>query len=138
MNAFPEKCSITKGTPAGASIESGMIGIRKIDADGNSVLLGLAYPGDTLGYRAMLMNREHDVSAEVLKMGTVCLIGEGTVRTLLDHNPALGHRFLQRAVQDLGEAEDKFLESVTLTVRARFAHHLLILKDRYATDVEDG
>ena len=66
------------------------------------------------------------------------MIGEGTVRTLLDHNPALGHRFLQRAVQDLGEAEDKFLESVTLTVRAHFAHFLLILKERYATYVEDG
>ena len=119
-------------------IESGMIGIRKIDADGNSVLLGLAYPGDTLGYRALLMRQDHDVSAEVLKKGTVCLIGEATVRSLLEHNPSLGQRFLQRAVQDLGEAEDKFLESVTLTVRARFAHLLLILKDRYATDVEDG
>ncbi|HJO73535.1 MAG TPA: Crp/Fnr family transcriptional regulator [Rhodospirillales bacterium] len=119
-------------------IESGMIGIRKIDADGNSVLLGLAYPGDTLGYRALLMAQGHEVSAEVLKKGSVCLIGEGTVRSLLDHNPSLGHRFLWRAVKDLGEAENKFLESVTLTVRARFAHLLLILKDRYATDVEDG
>ena len=57
---------------------------------------------------------------------------------MIDKNPTLGHRFLSRAIKDLEEAEDKFMESVTLSVRARFAHLLLILKDRYATDVEDG
>lgn len=119
-------------------IESGMIGVRKIDAEGNSVLLGIAYPGDTLGYRSLLMNKEHEVSAEVLKKGTVCFIDRATVTSLLAHNPSLGHRFLQRAVKDLGEAEDKFLESVTLTVRARFAHLLLVLKERYGARAEDG
>ena len=57
-------------------------------------------------------------------------------RTVRQRNPALGHRFLGRAIKDLEEAEDKFLESVTLSVRARFAHLLLVLKDRYAKTAE--
>ena len=53
---------------------------------------------------------------------------------MLEKNPTLGLRFLRRAARDLGEAEDKFLQSVTLSVRARFAHLLLVLKDRYGDD----
>ena len=117
-------------------IHSGMVGIRKVDIDGNSVLLGLAHAGDTLGYRALLTGSEHKISAEILKKGAVCFIDKGTVRGLIEQNPALGHRFLTRAIKDLEEAEDKFLESVTLSVRARFAHLLLVLKDRHAKAAE--
>ncbi len=117
-------------------IHSGMVGIRKVDIDGNSVLLDLAHAGDTLGYRALLTGNEHQVGAEILKKGAVCFIHKGTVNGLIERNPALGHRFLGRAIKDLEEAEDKFLESVTLSVRARFAHLLLVLKDRYAKTAE--
>ena len=117
-------------------IHSGMVGIRRVDIDGNSVLLGLAHAGDTLGYRALLTGNEHKISAEILKKGAVCFIDKRTVRGLIEQNPALGHRFLTRAIKDLEETEDKFLESVTLSVRARFAHLLLVLKDRYAKAAE--
>ncbi len=117
-------------------IHSGMVGIRKVDIDGNSVLLDLAHAGDTLGYRALLTGNEHQVGAEILKKGAVCFIDKGTVRGLIDQNPVLGHRFLSRAIKDLEKAEDKFLESVTLSVRARLAHLLLVLKDRHAKTTE--
>lgn len=118
--------------------ESGMVGLRKIDADGNSILLGLAYPGDTLGYRSFLVGEDHGASAEALKPSTVCFVNSATVRTLLKHNPALGLQFLQTVARDLGAAEERILQSVTLSVRARFAHLLLVLKDRYATNGKDG
>ena len=120
-------------------VESGLIGVRKIDAEGNSVLLGLAHPGDTLGYRYLLSNNDYQASAEALKPSTVCFIDQSAIRLLLGKNPSLGLRFLRRAAHDLSEAEDKFLQSVTLSVHARFAHLLLVLKDRYgsASDAED-
>ena len=40
--------------------------------------------------------------------------------------------------RDLGAAEERILQSVTLSVRAQFAHLLLVLKDRYATSAKDG
>lgn len=118
--------------------ESGMVGIRKIDADGNSVLLGLVYPGDTLGYRALLVGSDYKASAEALKPTTICFIDGNTVRALLDDNPALGLQFLRSAARDVDDAEEKFLQSVTLSVRARFAHLLLVLRDRYAISSKDG
>ena len=87
-------------------IHLGVVGIRKVDIEGNSMLLSLAHPGETLGYRALLTGREHTVSAEVLK--------------------------------DLEDAEDKLMKGMTLSVRARFAHLLLVLKDRHTKAVKDN
>ncbi|MEQ8193622.1 MAG: Crp/Fnr family transcriptional regulator, partial [Rhodospirillales bacterium] len=112
-------------------VEGGLIGVRKLDADGNSVLLGMAYPGDTLGYRFLLSGEDYQAGAEALKPSMVCYVDQSAIRFLLEKNPALGLRFLRRAATDLNEAEDRFLQSVTLSVRARFAHLLLVLKKRY-------
>jgi len=119
-------------------LESGLVGFRKSDIDGNSTLLALAYPGRTLGYRAFLAGEDHSTTAEALKPSRVCFIDRATVRGLLDHNPALGFQFLRTVSRDLGEVEEKFHQGVTMSVRARFLHLLLVLKDRYATVTDNG
>ncbi len=119
-------------------IESGLVGVRKMNANGQEILLRLGYPGDTLGYRSMLAGDDHNNSAEALEPSVVCFIDAGTVRTLLSKNPTLGLRFLTHAAKDLATAEDKVLQSTTLPVRARFAHLLLVLKDRYGVVGKDG
>jgi hypothetical protein len=81
---------------------------------------------------------DNKVAAEALKATTVCYIDKATVFALLDENPALGLQFLRHAAKELDAAEEKFLQSVILSVRARFAHLLLVLKDRYATTADDG
>ena len=53
-------------------------------------------------------------------------------------NPSLGLRFLRHAATDLDAAEEKVLHSATLPVRARFAHLLLVLRDRYGEDGANG
>jgi CRP-like cAMP-binding protein len=119
-------------------IESGLVGVRKSDADGNSVLLFLAAPGDTVGYRSLLAGEEHKSSAEILEPSTVCFVDQSTVRKLLSQNPSLGLRFLRRASKDLGDADERILHNVTLSVRARFAHLLLVLIDRHGSEAIDG
>jgi len=113
-------------------IESGLIGVRKYDANGNSVLLYLCSPGETLGYRALLAGENLRTSAEVLEPSRVCFINSSTVRSLLNQNPALGLRYLKKMSTSLGEAEENILHNVTLSVRARFAHLLTVLLDKYA------
>ncbi|MEK7246301.1 MAG: cyclic nucleotide-binding domain-containing protein, partial [Pseudomonadota bacterium] len=44
-------------------LQSGLVGLRKVGADGNSVLVRLAQPGDTIGYRSFLAGEEHKLSA---------------------------------------------------------------------------
>jgi len=105
-----------------------------VDAEKNSILLGITFPGDTLGYRAFLIGGDHHVSAEALNPTTAYFFDKATVRVLLDRNPALGLQYMRLAVEAADIAEENFLQSVTVSVRARFAHLLLVLKERYQTE----
>lgn len=119
-------------------IKSGLVGIRKADIDGDSTLLKIAQPGDTLGYRPLLAEQNHRACAEVLKPCNICFINRATVRLLMRNNSALGLNFLRKAAIELGEFEERFHESVTLSVRARFAHLLIALQEKYGHAGEDG
>ncbi len=120
-------------------VMDGLVAIRKTDAEGNSVLLArMATAGDTLGYRPFLAQEVHRGTAEVLKTSTICTIDGKAVRELLLHNPSLGLQFLEQAAKDLGEAEEHYFQTVTLSVRARFAHLLLVLKEQYGKTAADG
>ncbi len=119
-------------------IQSGLVGLRKVGSDGNSVLVRLAQPGDTIGYRSFLAGEEHKLSAEVLKPSHVCFVERAMARRMLDTKPELGLRFLKRMAEDLDAAEDKFLQTTSFDIRARLAHLLLVLKDRFASEEKDG
>lgn len=109
----------------------GTVGIRRIDACGNSVLLSLAYPGDTLGYRAFLNGGEHRTSAEALGPCIACLIDAQTLAPILERNPALGLRFLHRANFELESAHDALVQNATLSNRTRLIHLLVVLMRRH-------
>ena len=119
-------------------LKSGLVGIRRLDESGNSTLIRLVYPGNTLGYRSFLRKAPHDNSAEVLLPSTVCLVGRSTVRALLQKNPELGLRFLDHSLHELKETEDRYLESVTWKAKTRLLHVLLVLNERFGNETENG
>ncbi len=119
-------------------VKAGLVGVRKADLNGNSTLLKLAWPGDTLGYRPLLAGQAHRAGAEALRQSVVCMIDARTARTMIEQNPALGLNFLKRAARELGDAEQKFHDSVTLHTRTRFAHLLVVLQDRFGRLADDG
>ena len=120
------------------SIESGLVGVPKSDAEGSSVLLFFANPGDTVGNRSLLAGEDRKPSAEFLEPSTIFFVDQKTVRELLPHNPALGLWFLRRASKNLGDADERILHNVTLSVRTRFIHLLLVFVDRHGTKSDDG
>lgn len=119
-------------------IASGTVAIRRIDAGGNPVLIRLGYPGDTVGYRGLLLGENRRCSAEALGPSRICFIDKQTVRTLLDRNPALGLQFLRRVATDLNEAHDKLVQNATLSNRTKFVHLLLVLMNRHSRTATDG
>ncbi len=137
---FPGEAIFLEGDPCLGvyCVERGLVGVRKTDAEGNSVLVRIANSGDTLGYRPFLAGDVHRGTAEALKPTIICAISGSTVRRLLAENPSLGLQFLERTAKALGDAEEKYFQNVTLPVRARLAHLLVVLKDRYGTVAEDG
>jgi CRP/FNR family transcriptional regulator len=119
-------------------ITSGTVAIRKIDAGGHAVLVQLGYPGDTLGYRGILLGENRRSSAEALGPSKICFIDKQVVRTLLDRNPALGLQFLRRVATDLDDAHAKLVRNATFSNRAKFVHLLLVLMNRHGRTAADG
>ena len=119
-------------------IVEGTVVLRKTDAAGNSVIVRLAKAGQTIGYRAFFAGSPYEASAEAVTDSTICFIDKAAMRRLLEQNPSIGHNFLRRLAQELEESEQARLEANTLSVRARLAHLLLVLKDSYGRVDDDG
>ena len=112
-------------------VQSGLVGVRKTDAEGDSVLVRLTFPGESLGYRPCLAEEPHRGTGEALDETTVCFVENSVVRNIIGQNPALGLRFLKRVARSMGEAEEKYFENVTLDIRTRFCHLLVVLMNHY-------
>jgi CRP-like cAMP-binding protein len=108
-------------------VSSGLIGIRKVDADGESVLLRLVRPGETFGYRSLLTGTPHGVSAEALKETRICFVPAPAMHRMTAENPALVMAFFHHLAKDMAEAETKVLETVTASCRVRFLRLLVAL-----------
>ena len=119
-------------------VESGTIAIRRSDEQGNTVLVGIHHPGETIGYRNFFADSEHTTSAEALTDSKICFISSTNLREMLQRNPSLGHRFIRRMANDLERAEETILQSSAFSIRTRMAHLLLSLKDRFAETDEEG
>ncbi len=119
-------------------MSSGLVGVRRLDAAGNSTLVRLCGPGETIGYRSFLKKSGHRSTAEIMMPSVVCFIRRTTVRTLLEQNPNLGLRFLDHTLKDAEEFEDRHFESVTFTVRSRLLSLLMVLYERFGQLNENG
>jgi CRP/FNR family transcriptional regulator len=120
------------------TVMSGTVAIRKNDSQGNSAVMRLRHAGETIGYRDFFAGREFTTTAEALAPSHVCFIRRDAVRNLIGSNPTLGVMLLQQVAVDLQHAEETLLQSLSLPARARMAHLLLALKERYGTVEEDG
>lgn len=119
-------------------VVSGTVAIRKSDAEGNVIPIRLSYPGDTLGYRGLLLGARRRYSAEALEPSRICYIDKPVVMTLLGRNPALSQQFLQRIANDLNDAHDHLMRNATLSNRSKFVHLLLALMKRHGCTANDG
>lgn len=118
-------------------IQSGLVGLRRITPTGESALLRLCTSGVTVGYRALLSKGPHRNSAEALSPSVVCFIERAHIRNLLQANPQLGERFLQHSFCELDETETEYAKSMTMGLKARILHVLLIFHERLGYQVED-
>ena len=119
-------------------IQSGLIGLRRVDVNGNSVLIRLSSAGSTVGYRTFLTKEAHVNSAEALTTSVLCYIPRPRVEQMLKTNPRLGERFLQHFCDDAAETESDYVRSLTMGMKSRFLHLILIFYERFGYQDEDG
>ena len=109
-------------------LESGLVGLRKLNEDGTTMLVNLARPGDFIGYGPLLTDGEHATSAEILQASQVIFIDLARVQRLLQETPELLSLLLQQATRDLYALEDKYLQMATRQAHVRLAALLLSFK----------
>jgi len=119
-------------------IESGSIKLRRTGPKGDEVVVGLAGPGTTLGYLAYFGGRGYTTTAEALTSCRICFIDRAAVRTLIHNSPTVGLAFLRRLSDDVDRSEGERVRALSLPLRARAAHLLLVLKDRSASADDEG
>lgn len=112
-------------------IRSGLMGLRRLDEGGNSVLLRLCDPGQTLGYRALLNNVDHLCTAEAVMPSAVCFVERTEVTRLLANSPELGESFFRHCISDLSKTEEAYARNITLSLKARFLHILMVFYQRF-------
>lgn len=136
----PGEVLYSQGDPGNGvyCIKSGLIGLRRIDVNGKSVLIRLVTKGSTVGYRTFLTREAHVNSAETLTAGVFCYITRPEVEKLLKANPLLGERFLQHFIDDAIETEDDYVRSLTMGMKSRFIHIILVFYERFGFQDEDG
>jgi CRP/FNR family transcriptional regulator len=119
-------------------VKAGTIAERRLDADGNSVLLDLRYASDLVGYRSFLAGETHRTSAEAVSPATVCVIDGAVVGEMIDSNPALTRELLRRSNAEVEQAQDTIFRSATLSNRDRLLQLLLTLMQRHGAVAADG
>jgi len=136
----PGETLYSQGDPGNGvyCIKSGLIGLRRVDINGNSVLIRLSTAGTTVGYRTILTREAHVNSAEVLTPSVLCYIPRPQVEKLLKANPLLGERFLQHFFDDAVETENDYVRSLTMGMKSRFLHIILVFYERFGYRDENG
>ena len=119
-------------------IRSGLIGLRRVDSNGNSVLLHLVEQGNTVGYRTFVTHEPHSNSAEVLSPSQVCYFSRPQIEKVLQSNPRLGEKFLQHFTRDAVETENSYVKSMTMGMKSRFLHLMLEFYERYGYTDKKG
>jgi CRP/FNR family transcriptional regulator len=119
-------------------VESGTVKLRKSGPNGDEVVVGLAEPGDVMGYLAYFSDGGYTATAEAVTPCRICFVDRAAVKSLLQRNPALGLAFLKRIAGDVERSENDRVRALSLPLRARAAHLLLVLKDRSATADDEG
>ncbi|MGE5515962.1 MAG: Crp/Fnr family transcriptional regulator [Bacteroidota bacterium] len=98
---------------------SGVLLLRKGDHEGHSLVVRMVRPGATLGYRALVRNEVHSVSAHCATDVVVCQIPARAARWAFDNNRALEREFASNMVRDIDRSENQALNMLTLCVRDR-------------------
>jgi CRP-like cAMP-binding protein len=123
----------TQGQPCSGiyCIASGTTAVRRAEQALPSVLVRLAFAGQTLGYRAVLEGACCTGDAKVLEPCVICRIETGLLQKLLRRHRALTRAFQARLADDLDATEALLAQVAWLPVRSRVARLILGLVERH-------
>ena len=111
-------------------IAAGTAAVRRTEPALPTVLVRLAFAGETLGYRSILEGACCSGGAKVLEPCVICHIEAAVLQRLLRRHRALAQKFQAHLAADLDAAEAGLAQVAWLPVRSRVARLIVGLVER--------
>ncbi|GAA3952964.1 cyclic nucleotide-binding domain-containing protein [Chitinophaga oryziterrae] len=118
-------------------IFSGTVKVHKHWGEEKELIVRFARKGDIVGHRGVGAEMMYPVSATALEPVTLCFIDLEFFQASLKVNHALLHELMMFYARELQESEKNMRNLVHMPVKARIAHALLTLRDKFG-NTEDG
>lgn len=112
-------------------IQSGLVKLQSLTAEGSSNTLRLLGPGQALGYRSLFANEPYRASAICVEDCTLCFVPKSILMNIVISYPQVAMNLLEQLSKDLRMAEDKWLTQVNKGAPERVAEAILFLDKHF-------
>jgi CRP-like cAMP-binding protein len=117
-------------------LRKGKVKIYQVNKDGKEQIAYIYGKGELIGYRPLLCNEAHPVSAVTLEDSVLSFIPQKVFLEVIHHSPALAHRLLVNLSHEFSVWINKITVFAQQPVRARVALSLLILNEKYRKSLD--
>jgi CRP-like cAMP-binding protein len=115
---------------------SGKVKIFKVGVGGREQILKMVRQNGIIGYRTLISESTHTVSAEAVEDSTVCIIEKGVLARLLKKNADLSYRLMKIITEELVFLSNRTVSLTQKHIRGRVAESLLVLRDTYGMEAD--
>lgn len=115
---------------------SGKVKIFKVGVGGREQILKMVRQNGIIGYRTLILESTHTVSAKAVEDSTVCIIEKGVLARLLKKNADLSYRFMKIITEELVFLSNRTVSLTQKHIRGRVAESLLVLRDTYGMEAD--
>jgi CRP-like cAMP-binding protein len=110
---------------------SGSMKLFKSTSAGRQEIIGIAVPGDVLGYESLFTDKPFSHSVEALEESKVCFIAKVGFQSVISQNPSIMAALVKDLSQELEAIEDRLLDQVDKPAHVRMARLLLVLRQTH-------
>lgn len=115
-------------------LNKGKIKIYKTGAYGKEQIIRFALPGEFLGLRSVICNKNYTSSAVTIEDSVVCFISKKDFQIVLDKYPLITNSIIATLSEMLEDANNKVTSLAQKPVRERLAETLVTLNNVFKSD----
>lgn len=119
-------------------IAKGKVKKYKTDTDGKEQIFYVCKSGEFLGYHALICEEQYTDSASILEESIISFIPKKDFLNTIEHSHVLSNRLLKCMSHEFGVLVNGITMHAQRTVRERLAFSLIILRDKYKREDQDG
>ncbi|XGC79777.1 Crp/Fnr family transcriptional regulator [Bdellovibrio bacteriovorus] len=114
------------------TIQTGLVKLEVVSANGSAHTLRIVGPGGALGYRSLFAQEPYHATAIAVEDCELCFISKSDIMNIFKSHPELAMRLISHISKDLRMAEEKWADQMDKGAPERIAEALLFLQDHFS------